>query len=223
MRTPVIRLIDLGYDDGFGKAMTFAQSLLSSINVSGPRADIEYIRTSDWKLVARAFAVPARLIHVMSHGYTTDDNEPAFGAVDEDGDIDSARAIRLREIAAYLQRGGEGIEANGVFADCCGSAQERFKAALRDSLETEIVYIGASRSVDWHECTTFASILYGSLLRAKGRGFDALDWVYTSAEMSVDAYSVAVDGRCPFKVTTLAPSRSAKKAFANAKRGMSLP
>lgn len=221
MKAPIIRLVDLGFDDGFGKAMSFARSMLESINVSGQRADIEYIRTSDLGLVARSLTVPARMIHIMAHGIA-DLDTPAFGATDAEGDVDPNRTLGLDTLAAYLQSYGEGIEATAVFADCCGSAQAKFTKALRDSLETDIVYIGATRSVDWHECTMFDSILYGSLLRKKGAGWDAADWVWNAAQMSIGAYEEAVDGPCPFKVVELSPSRVARVAFADAVRGRGL-
>jgi hypothetical protein len=223
VKPPVIRLIDLGYDDKFGKSMSFAETLLGSINVSGLRAEVEFIRTQDMPIVARSLAVPARLIHIMGHGIS-DPDDPAFGSggEDEDGNEVEGPSLSLRYLADYLQSEGEGIEATAVFADCCGSAQQRFKTALRDSLETEVVYIGATRMVDWHECTTFGSILYGSLLRRKGKGFEVQKWVLDSANMSIEAYSKAVDGSCPFKATVLKPSRSAQLAFRNARRGRGL-
>jgi hypothetical protein len=122
MRLPVVGLIDLGFDDDFGKAMTFAQSLLSSINVSGHRAEVEYIRTTDLPLVARSLTVPVRMIHVMSHGLTTVDDGAGFGCVTDEGDV--ATLLSLSDLAGFLQAHGEGIEATAVFADSCGSAQE---------------------------------------------------------------------------------------------------
>ncbi len=217
MRTPVIRLIDLGLADDFGRSMGFAQSLLGSINVSGIRSDVEYLRTSDPNLVAHALTVPARLIHIMSHGETSwEDGSPGFSGTTESGD--RGVFLGLDDLASYLQGRGEGIEATALFADACDSAQAKFTNALRASLERPLVYIGATRRVDWHECTTFGSIFYGSMLRAKGRGTDGYDWMLDAAQRSVRAYVEAVHGRCPFKVVELKPSRAAAGAFAKAKR-----
>lgn len=221
MKVPIIRLIDLGYDEGFGKSMGFAQSLIESINVSGTRADVEYLRTVDMSLVTHALTVPARLIHIMAHGIK-DPSTLAFGGANSQGYADPDRMLYLDDLAEYLQDAGEGIEATAVFADCCDSAQQRFVRALRNSLEDDIVYIGAPRRVDWHECTTFDSILYGSLLRKRGVGWDARDWVRNAACFSIKAYEDAVQGKCPFKVQELSPSRSALKAFADAMPGRGL-
>jgi hypothetical protein len=227
MRIPVIRLIDLGFDQDFGKSMSFAQSLLTSMNVAAtwtddresprPLTDIEYMRSSDWALVAHALTVPARLVHIMGHGGVCVHGAPGFGGADETGE--HGLWMDLDELSGYLQERGEGIEATAVFADACGSAQGKFLRALRDSLEREIVYIGATRKVDWRECTTFDSILYGSMLRARGRGVDAVDWMYDAAERSIRGYEEAAAGACPFKVVVLDPSRSAENAFAEAWEG----
>lgn len=217
MKTPVIRLIDLGLDDSFGRSMTFAQSLLGSINVSGIRSDVEYLRTSDASLIAHALTIPARLIHIMSHGGTCDHGDPGFGGTNDTGE--KSVFLGLHDLASYLQIAGEGIEATALFADACDSGQQKFTSALRGSIESPIVYIGATRRVDWHECSTFDSILYGSMLRAKGKGTEAHDWTLDAAVRSVSAYATAVDGPCPFKAVELTPDREARRAFQEARRG----
>lgn len=216
MHTPVLRLIDLGDSDEFSKSMSFAQSLLSSINVGFHRADIEYMRVGNLNLAARAMTQRARLIHVMAHGITDEDGQPGFQSDDEE------YFFGLGDLAAYLHEEGQGIEADGIFADSCGSAQQRFVSSLRHSLEAECTYIGSTRAIGWHEATTFASILYGALLSKRGKGFTGCEWVAECGERSIGAYEMAVDGNCPFKVTTLHPSRQAKKAFAGNRRGLGL-
>ncbi|MDA8039852.1 MAG: hypothetical protein M0Z69_11985 [Actinomycetota bacterium] len=211
MRTPVIRLVDLGLDDGFARSMGFTQSLLASINVSGIRSEVEYLRTSDPMLVAHALTVPARLIHIMCHGGYCDHGEPGFGGTNATGE--HAVWLSLHDLADYLQRDGRGIQATAVFADACDSAQHRFTDALRGAVTTRITYIGASRQVDWHECSTFDSILYGSMLRAKGKGTEAHEWMFDAAIRSVNAYEEAVDGTCPFRVVEVVPNRQAFRAF----------
>ncbi len=154
----------------------------------------------------------------MAHGMYSE-AEPGFVGITPDG---VTNFLGLDALSGYLQDEGEGIEASAIFADCCGSAQERFRAALRDSLKHRVVFIGATRQVDWHECTTFASIFYGSVLRARGKGVSPQAWVLDSAERSIEAYKTAVDGACPFAVRELAPTRRAKAAFANVRRGRGL-
>ena len=205
----------LGAHDKFGRSMTFAQSLLGSINVSGIRSDVVYLRTSDPSLIARSPTIPARLIHIMSHGGTCDHGDPGFGGTNDTGE--RSVFLGLHDLASYLQIAGEGIEATALFADACDSGQQKFTTALRGSIESPLVYIGATRRVDWHECSTFDSILYGSMLRAKGKGTDAHDWMLDSARRSVDAYTTAVDGPCAFKVIELTPDRGARRAFQEAR------
>lgn len=211
MTIPIVRLIDLGLDDKFGTAMSFAEALVSSINVSGIRADVEYLRSVDASLVVHAMTVPAQLIHIMGHGGTCQHGAPALSGRTESGD--RGVVIDLEHLASHLQSHHKGISATALFADACGSAQASFVDALRETLESPIVYIGATRAVDWHECTTFDAILYGSMLSAKGKDTDLLSWMYDAAVRSVEAYRSAVAGPCPFVVTQLNPSRRAQDAF----------
>jgi hypothetical protein len=208
---PTVRLIDLGLDDRFGTAMSFAEALISSINVSGIRADVEYLRTADASLVVHALTVPAQLIHIMGHGGTCQHGAPALSGQSDSGD--RAVVIDLDHLAKHLQAHHRGISATAVFADACCSAQHSFGDALRETLESPIVYIGATRDVDWHECTTFDAILYGSMLNKKGKDSDQLGWMYDAAMRSVEAYMAAVAGPCPFLVAQLSPSRRAQEAF----------
>jgi hypothetical protein len=216
MNVPVVRLIDIGHGDGFSKSMTFAQSLLASLNVGKVHADVEYLRVTNLNLAARAMTQPARLVHLMAHGVKDLEGQPGF-------ESDDARLFfGLGDVAAYLHSEGQGIEADGIFADACDSGQRRFARSLQDCLESECTYIGATREVDWREATTFASILYGALLSGTGWGESGPSWVKECADRSILAYRDTVNGRCPFEAKVLGPSRSALAAFASGKRGRGL-
>lgn len=191
--------------------MAFAEALISSINVSGIRADVEYLRSADASLVVHALTVPAQLIHIMGHGGTCQHGAPALSGRTESGE--RKLVIDLDHLAEHLQAHHKGISATALFADACSSAQHAFADALQETLERPIVYIGATRSVDWHECTTFDAILYGSMLSTKGYGTDQLSWIHEAATRSVAAYSSAVAGPCPFTVTELDPTPGADAAF----------
>jgi hypothetical protein len=216
MRPPVIRLLDLGLSDDFLKSMTFAQSLLSSLTVGGTREDVEYMHIRNLFLAARAMTLPARLIHVMAHGATNTSGQAGFQS--DDGHY----FFGLEDLAAYLRKEGEGIEADGLFADACDTADDAFTEALRDCLEGECTYVGATRTIDWRESTTFASILYGSLLSRTGPGATGPDWVKSCADRAIKAYEDAVGGPCPFTTTLLRPSRAASAAFRHGTRGSGL-
>jgi len=216
VRPPVIRLLDLGLSDDFLKSMTFAQSLLSSLTVGGTQEDVEYMHIRNLFLSARAMTLPARLIHVMGHGATNTSGQAGFES------DDSHYFFGLADLATYLREQGQGVEADGVFADACGSAQEAFTSALEDCLEGECTYIGATREIDWRESTTFASILYGSLLSWTGPGTTGPTWVATCASRAIKAYEAAVDGPCPFSTKILRPSKKARAAFRHSERGAGL-
>ncbi len=216
MRPPVIRLLDLGLSDDFLKSMTFAQSLLSSLTVGGTHEDVEYMHIRNLFLAARAMTLPARLIHVMAHGVTTTSGQAGFESDDKHF------FFGLEDLALYLREQGHGIEADGVFADACGTAQVAFIDGIQDCLETDCTYIGATREIDWRESTTFASILYGSLLSWTGAGTTGPKWVETCAGRAIRAYSEAVGGPCPFKATVLHPSKKAANAFRKSARGVGL-
>ena len=216
MRPPVIRLLDLGLSDDFLKSMTFAQSLLSSLTVGGSNEDVEYMHIRNLFLAARAMTLPARLIHVLGHGVTNTAGQPGFRS------DDSHYFFGLEDLATYLRKEGQGIEADGVFADACGTAQDAFIDAIRDCLEGECTYIGASREIDWRESTTFGSILYGSLLSWTGPGTAGPTWVKACADRAIRAYTEAVGGPCPFTTTVLRPSHQAAEAFKNSSRDTGL-
>lgn len=215
MHPQVIRLVDLGLSDDFLKSMTFAQSLLTSLNVGQERADVEYIHVGNLNLAARAMTVPARLIHVMAHGV----NEYGQAGFESD---DDKLFFGIGDLATYLQDKGEGIEADGILGDACGTAHERFLKTLPDCLERECTYIGTTRDIDWREATTFASILYGALLSGTGRGKTGPEWVKVCADRSIKAYELAVDGPCPYKTTQLQPSERAREAFKESHRNQGL-
>ncbi|HVT64465.1 MAG TPA: hypothetical protein VHD81_04885 [Mycobacteriales bacterium] len=216
VRPPVIRLLDLGLSDDFLKSMTFAQSLLSSLTVGSAPEDVEYMHVRNLFLAARAMTLPARLIHVMAHGTTSKSGQAGFESDDHH------YFFGLEDLATYLREQGEGIEADGIFADACGTADEAFIEGIRDALEGECTYIGATRTIDWRESTTFASILYGSLLSWTGPGTSGPDWVETCAGRAIRAYAEAVGGPCPFTTTVLRPSHQASGAFRKSTRGAGL-
>jgi hypothetical protein len=216
MKPQVIRLVDLGLSDDFLKSMTFAQSLLASLNVGQERADVEYIHLGSLNIAARAMTIPARLIHVMAHGVSNEYGQAGFESDDD------SLFFGLGDLARYLEVRGEGIEADGILADACGTAKERFLNSLPDCLERECTYIGTTRTIDWREATTFASILYGAMLSGTGHGKTGPDWVKVCADRSIAAYEIAVNGPCPYTTTQLQPSERARAAFKNSKRNQGL-
>lgn len=60
----------------------------------------------------------------------------------------------------------------------------------------------------------FCSAFYGALFRNKGRGLTAAEQAQNAAERAIEAYTMLIDKPCPFRVTTLSPSRRARKMLA---------
>ena len=216
MRPAVVRLIDVGFDDDFATSMAFAQSLIQSIGVTTRTksrdgetinaVEIEFVRTRDVRTIEAALQRFANVVHIMGHGDSTEEFQGFFSS-------DEETELSLAGLAERFAEVGEGIEAPVVFADCCLSAQGRFLRAVRDCIEQPITYIGSTRSVNWHEATVFASAFYGAYFKDKGKGLEPSERGRLAAVRAIEGYSVMVDGRCPFKVQTLKPSRTARSAL----------
>jgi hypothetical protein len=210
MRPARVRLVDFGFERDFDAMIAFAQSLIQSLGTRAgdiATAEVEFIRTRDYATVATAFQSPAHVLHITSHG----DNGPddlGFWSDDEES------VLYLSDLAENFVDDGEGIEASVMLADCCGSAQGRFVKAIRDCIERPIVYIGAKRSVNWHESTTFASAFYAAYFRDKGRGLTPTARGLRAANRALAGYEQIVAGSCPFAVSELVPSRRANRSFA---------
>lgn len=209
MRPTHVRLIDLGFDSAFDASMSFAQSLIQSIGAranGNPVAEIEFIRTRDPETVRSSLQAEATVIHIMAHG-ATDPDDLGFWSDDEQ------TGLTLTELAEEFAADGAGIAAGVLFADCCSTAQGRFVRAIRDCIEGPVAYIGARRTVSWHESTTFASAFYGSLFKDRGKGLTPVERGLRAARRAVEGYEAIVDGPCPFVEKELAPSRRARMAL----------
>lgn len=209
MRPTLVRLVDLGHDEDFDVAMSFAQSIIQSLvtrSNGNPLAEIEFIRTRDSMTVESALTADAGVLHVMAHGDTDPDD---IGFWSDDGES----GVTLTELAESFHKKGYGIGGAVVFADCCATAQGRFVKAVRDCIAEPITYIGAKRSIDWHESTTFGSAFYGALFKDRGKGLTAAERGLRAAERAIEGYGAIVAGPCPFAAKMLKPSRAARRAL----------
>lgn len=209
MRPSVVRLVDLGFEGDFAVSMSFAQSLIQSLTARGsknPAAEIEFIRTRDVETVAQALQHPAGVIHIMAHG---SNSEGAIGFVSDDENS----GVGLNRLAEIFIEDGTGINAGTIFADACDSGRERFATAMRDLIQEVTTYIGASRSVSWHESTTFAAAFYGAYFRDWGKGRTPSERGLEAGQRAIAAYVDLVAGKCPFTVRTLKPSSAARKSY----------
>lgn len=100
MKPAVVRLIGLGIDGWFATSMNFAQATIGSLTVGWedhPAAEVEYVRTRDWWIVAEALRAPAAVIHVMAHG----NDAPEDVSFSSHG----GSAVELDELAEYFAEG----------------------------------------------------------------------------------------------------------------------
>ena len=209
MRPARVRLIDLGLDRDFDTSMAFAQSLIQSLVTRAADksvCEVEFIRTRDFYTVAAALQHPAHVIHLIAHG----DNSPDDVGFWSD---DERSGVALTDLAEQFVADGEGIEASVIYADCCNSTRGRFVRAIRDCIELPVTYIGARRTVSWHESTTFAAAFYGAYFRDRGRGINLAERGMRAATRAVTGYEAIVAGPCPFQVATLDPSPRAQRTL----------
>lgn len=211
MRPARVRLVDLGVHEDFTTAMSFAQSTIQSLVArrapERPYAEVEFIRTRDWDTVVQALQSEAAVVHIVGHGSNAADSL-GFWSDDEHS------TWSLVDIAKHLQETQYPIDTGVLFADCCDTGKQRFAAVVRDCIAHDTLYIGATKSVNWHESTAFAAAFYASYFKDKGRGLDPVARGVAAADRAINGYAATVGGRCPFTAGVLRPSRRARKAFA---------
>lgn len=204
MRPRRISLLDIGLDSSFDASMTFVQSILQNINAGWdePVVDIDFVRSRDPDTVLTAFTASSNVLHVMAHGDY--DDVPTFTS--SDGDT----SISLETLGETAASRGRGISTGAILADGCKTGTGAWQKAVRDCLQGEVTYIGTSSLVGWHESGVFCSAFYGALFRNKGRGLTPAEQAQEAAERAIEAYRTLTDRPCPFRVTTLSPSRRAR-------------
>lgn len=204
MKPRRISLLDIGLDASFDAAMTFVQSMLQNINAGWeePIVDIDFVRSRDPDTVLTAFTASCDVLHVMAHGDYED--MPAFAS--SDGRV----GVSLEELGEAASARGRGISTGAILADGCRTGTGAWQKAVRDCLQGEVTYIGTSSVVGWHESGVFCSAFYGALFRNKGRGVTPAQQAQDAAERAIEAYGLLTDKTCPFRVSTLTPSRRAK-------------
>jgi hypothetical protein len=208
MRNRQVNLLDIGLDSSFDASMTFVQSTLRNINAGwdAPIVDIDFVRSRNLGTVLAAFTASCDVLHVMAHGDHSD--TPTFSS------SDGATCISMEKLGELAADQGRGIATGAVLADGCKTGTGAWQKAVRDCLHGNVTYIGTSVQVGWHEGTVFCSAFYGALFRNKGKGMSAAEQAEDAAQRAIRAYTEVTDRRCPYKVTTLTPSRWARRAFA---------
>lgn len=202
-----VSLLDIGLDSSFDAAMTFVQSTLQNINVDyyEPVVDIDFVRSRDPDTVLTAFTSSCDVLHVMAHGDHS--ITPTFSS------SDGRTNISLELLGEEAANRGRGISAHAILADGCRTGTGAWQKAVRDCLQGEVTYIGTSAQIGWHESGVFCSAFYGALFRNRGRGMTAGEQAQDAAERAIEAYTLLTDKHCPFRVTTLTPSRWARMAL----------
>jgi hypothetical protein len=211
MRPATVRIVDIGMGTGFDLAGSFARSVIDSLTWVGdgiPPAEVEFIRTRSWNVLADALVEPCSVLHLMAHGETRPE-ELGFWSDDEKSSVQLGDLANALDYTAETGDRGVHIQAPLLFADCCGTSQGRFVRAMRDCIGQDTAYVGSRRDVNWHESTLFGSLLYGSYFKDKGRGLKQIERAEAAAERAIAAYDKAVSGPCPFALSVLRPSRRA--------------
>jgi hypothetical protein len=208
MRNRHIQLLDIGLDASFDASMTFVQSTLQNINAgwTEPIADIDFVRSRNLTTVLAAFTASCDVLHVMAHG---DHQEtPTFSSTD------GRTTVSLEELGRLATEEGWGISTGAILADGCKTGTGVWQRAVRDCLRGDVTYIGTTAAVGWHDGTVFCSAFYGALFRNKGKGLSPAEQAQDAAERAIRAYQELTDRSCPYKVTTLNPSRHARRVLA---------
>lgn len=207
MKRRRIGLLDIGLDNRFEAAMAFVYSTLVNINVDyeDPIVDIDFVRSRDPETVLAAFTASCDVLHVMAHGDSSE--TPMFFSSDE------AVTFSLDELGEKAANRGKGICAKVVIADGCRTGTGIWHDAVRDCLHEDLVYIGTSSAVGWHESTTYCSAFYSALLRNKGKGCSVGQQVETAAGRAEEAYTLLTDRPCPYRIKFLKPSRFARSSL----------
>lgn len=203
-----VLLVDLGLDEPFGASMAFVEGMIRNLNAGRPDdpiAEVSFVRSRDYRVVTDALTSRTDVLHVMSHGEI---QEAWMGPSFASGD--GKTSYFLFDLEAEAEFTGNGIHAHTVIADACSTGNKKWMSPLRHSLEHDICYIGTSRPITWHDSTVYCSAFYSALFRKKGRGMSPIEQALEAHERATEAYSVIMDGACPFKATVLTPSRFAK-------------
>jgi hypothetical protein len=209
VRNKQINLIDIGLDSTFDTSMMFVQSVLENINAGyqRPVVDIDFILSRDLDTVLCAFTSSCNVLHVMAHGDNT--ITPAFYS--QDGTV----SVTFDDLGAAAAERGRGISTAAILADGCRTGTDAWREAVRDCLQGDVTYIGTSANTGWHESTVFCAAFYGALFRNKGKGKAPMEQVYDATERAIQAYDLLTDRQCPYKVSSLSPSRRARRLLAS--------
>jgi hypothetical protein len=196
--------MDIGLHSSFNASMMFVQSVLENINAGypDPIIDIDFVRTRDLETVLCAFTASCDVLHVMAHGDNT--VTPTFFS--EDGLV----SVSFDDLGAAAAKRKKGISTGAILADGCRTGTGAWRRAVRDCLQGDVTYIGTSAYVGWHESTVFCAAFYGALFRNKGKGFAPMEQARDAAERAIHAYVQLTDRPCPYKVSSLSPSRQAQ-------------
>lgn len=113
MKPAVVRLIDLGMDEGFATSMTVTQAAIGSLNVGRDgrtAAEIECVHTRDWHTVAEALRAPTAVVQVIAHGIDAPEDVSFFSH-------DEETVVALHELADHFVIDGVGVAAAAILAD----------------------------------------------------------------------------------------------------------
>lgn len=208
MKPKVIRIVDLGFHDDFTVLVESAADLIDSQDRGRDRAraHVEMVRTRQEELVDASLVAPAALVHLSSHG-----------SVDDDGMWLSSHNddfwYSLGALGDRFQDWETPIGAPVLLIDACASSSDAARRNLRRCIDRETLLIGSPRTTYWEQTAPWATAFYAAFLRARGKGWPALDWAEDATTRANDAYETLTGNRSPFRSYRLTPDRTAKAAF----------
>jgi len=203
VRRKDVVILNIGGELAFERSKLAAQWLLSSFEVNTGSLRKEIFSTQDLNEATATALIPTTLLHVMGHGH-------GRGGI---GDARASSMFWIRNLIPYCEEYDWLPEVDVLLLDACNTFSASWKTALAELLPPKkwLLFIGTTRSIDWHEATTFTSAFYSAaMLPEFPRDRDPVTRAQT-LELAYDRASLAhlaIFGRpAPFKAEWIESSR----------------
>ena len=205
MRRQDVIVLNIGGDQHFQKSINAVEWLLSSHSVSVPRPRTQFVTATDLQLVTETTLIPCTLMHVMGHG-------------DRQGGIGGSRQSKMfwvENLIPYCENDNNEWfpDVDVLLLDACSTFSPSWMRSL-GALQPrahEMLFIGTTRAVTWHEATTYASAFYSAIVypafprnRTARQRRAAAQVAHEKASL---AFLAVLGKPSPFRSTTVASTR----------------
>lgn len=196
-----VRVLNLGADRDFKRALEHVTGVVRTISVTSQHADVDVVTTRMRSRIAGTLTDRIGLLHVMGHGAPN-------------GEIHAgSRVFRwpkvytLEELRDWVDASGQPLHVDGLLMDACDTYSREWLDGVAAVIgaRRSAVYIGTTRPVGWDEASTYTGAFYAALLRdrfpsqPKGRRLAFLD----AHKRAVRAYRALRDEPAPFKAAEI--------------------